>query len=75
MLEQKKHFKKCPNLSIDVAVMEKIQNIGCYKYQKHWADLGDWKNVSDNSRSDLLIESQNSLVIDSQEDLLPDDIL
>lgn len=50
------------NISFDVAVMEKIQNIGCYQYQKHWADLGDWKSVSDNSRSDQLIDSQNSFV-------------
>ena len=42
--------------------MEKIENIGCFKYEKHWSDLGDWKSIAEHSSSDLLIESENSFV-------------
>ena len=27
------------NISFDTAIMEKIENIGCFKYEKHWSDL------------------------------------
>lgn len=50
------------NISFDTAIMEKIENIGCFKYEKHWSDLGDWKSIAEHSSSDLLIESENSFV-------------
>mgnify|MGYP001186726895 CR=1 FL=1 len=50
------------NISFDTAIMEKIENIGCFKYEKHWSDLGDWKSIAENSSSDLLIDSENSFV-------------
>ena len=57
-----KSWEDLDNLSFDVAVLENIKNIGCYKYKKYWSDLGDWKSIADNSASDLLIESKNSFV-------------
>ncbi len=48
--------------SFDVAVMEKMNGIGCYKYEKYWSDLGDWKLIAENTESDLLIDSENSFV-------------
>lgn len=50
------------NISFDTAIMEKIENTGCFKYEKHWSDLGDWKSIAEHSSSDLLIESENSFV-------------
>ncbi len=57
-----KLWRDLDNVSFDVAVMENIKKIGCYRYTGYWTDLGDWKSIADNSSSDLLIESENSFV-------------
>ncbi len=68
----KTFFEKCPNISIDIAVMEKTSlgivlpiNIG-------WSDIGSWKSVWENSDKDnnnnsstgevILKESYDSLI-------------
>ena len=55
-------WSELKNISFDVSIMEKIENAGCYKYEKYWTDLGDWKRIAENSESDLLIDSENSFV-------------
>ncbi len=55
-------WSKLKCVSFDVAIMEKIVGIGCYRYEKYWSDLGDWKRIAENSVSDLLIDSENSFV-------------
>ena len=55
-------WSKLESESFDIAVMEKITGIGCYRYEKYWSDLGDWKRIAENSSSDLLIDSENSFV-------------
>ncbi len=55
-------WSKLKSISFDVAIMEKIAGIGCYRYEKYWSDLGDWKRIAENSVSDLLIDSENSFV-------------
>jgi len=55
-------WSELKNVSFDVSIMEKIENAGCYIYEKYWTDLGDWKRIAENSESDLLIDSENSFV-------------
>ena len=50
-------FAKCPNISIDYAVMEKAQNIAIMPLQIDWKDVGSWNAIDNLSRKD---ENQNS---------------
>ena len=48
----RKAFEKCPNISIDIAVMEKT-NIGTVlPLDAGWSDVGDWKSVWEISEKD-----------------------
>ena len=51
-------FKKCPNISIDVAVMEKTDLGTVLKLDAGWNDLGSWKSLWEDSTYD---ENNNSL--------------
>ena len=55
-------WSKLESVPFDIAVMEKIKNIGCCSFDEDWTDLGDWKSIADNSSSDLLIDSKNSFI-------------
>lgn len=45
-------FKKCPNIPIDIAVMEKT-NLGfVLALEAGWDDIGSWKSVWQNSKKD-----------------------
>tara|TARA_B100000886_G_scaffold335824_1_gene293548 strand:- start:51833 stop:53272 length:1440 start_codon:yes stop_codon:yes gene_type:complete len=46
-------FEKCPNISIDVAVMEKTQNAYVLPLDAGWSDVGSWDFVWDISKKDL----------------------
>ena len=46
-------FKNSPNISIDVAVMEKTQFGTVLPLDVGWNDLGSWKSVWENSNKDL----------------------
>ena len=48
----KKHFQTCPNVSIDVAVMEKTDKGYVYPLKAGWSDLGDWNSIWENSEKD-----------------------
>ena len=50
---KKEAFKKCPNISIDVAVMEKT-NIGTVlPLEAKWTDIGSWDSVWKISNKDI----------------------
>lgn len=50
-------FTKCPNISIDYAVMEKAQNIAIMPLEIDWKDVGSWNAIDDLSKQD---DNQNS---------------
>ena len=41
---QKDKFKKCPNISIDVAVMENTKKGIVIPLDAGWSDIGSWDN-------------------------------
>ena len=51
-------FKECPNLSIDVAVMEKTQVGKVIFLDAGWNDLGSWKSICEIANTD---KDHNSL--------------
>ena len=48
-----KYFKKCPNISIDYAVMEKTQKAYVMPLDIGWSDVGDWKTLWEIEKKDL----------------------
>lgn len=48
----KKEFKKCPNVSIDIAVMEKTNLGTVLPLEASWTDVGSWDAVWKISRKD-----------------------
>jgi len=50
-------FAKCPNISIDYAIMEKAKNIAIMPLKIDWKDVGSWSAINDLSEQD---ENQNS---------------
>ena len=46
------HFKKCPNISIDLAIMEKTNLGSVLALDVGWSDIGNWKSVWENSKKD-----------------------
>ena len=49
----KDHFKKCSNISIDNAVMEKTNLGTVVALEAGWNDIGDWHSVWKNSKKDM----------------------
>ncbi len=45
-----KSFKKCPKVSIDIAVMEKTQLGTVLPLNAGWSDIGSWKSLWDTSK-------------------------
>ncbi len=52
-------FKDCPNISIDVAVMEKTKRGSVLPLNVGWSDVGSWKSIWDVSKKD---ENGNVLI-------------
>ena len=50
---QKDKFEKCPNISIDVAVMEKTKKGIVIPLDAGWSDIGSWESVWESSDKDL----------------------
>ena len=48
----KSFFEKCPNISIDIAVMEKTKLGTVLPLDVGWSDVGSWKSVWNNSSKD-----------------------
>ena len=47
-----KSFEKCPNLSIDVAIMERTKLGTVVPLSSNWRDLGSWQDVWESSNKD-----------------------
>lgn len=60
------------NISIDYAIMEKVQNIVAVPYNSKWTDLGDWDAVWSESNSDSVgnVTSDTAHAIDCTNSLL-----
>lgn len=54
-------FAKCPNISIDYAVMEKADKVAVAPLAVGWSDVGSWQAIADISDKDA---SGNSLIGD-----------
>ena len=55
-------FEKCPNISIDYAVMEKAEKVAVMPIDVGWSDVGSWQAVAE--LSEKLDENKNSLIGD-----------
>ena len=60
----KKSFQKCPNISIDKAIMEKTARGVVFPLKVEWSDIGSWKSLWENSTKD---KKGNVLIGDSIE--------
>ena len=68
----KEHFTKCDDISIDYALMEKMQDISMIKLDAGWSDIGSWSALWDIQEKDkhnnvikgdvFQLNSENNLV-------------
>lgn len=61
-------YPLCKNVAIDVALMEKAQNVYVIPSSFGWSDLGTWTSAYDNLEKDALgnaIASDNTIIIDA----------
>ena len=47
------HFQTCPEIAIDIAVMEKTKSGKVLSLEAGWNDLGNWKSVWEDSIKDI----------------------
>lgn len=63
-------YQRCPNISIDFAVMEKADNVYVLPVTFGWSDLGTWGSIYDLADKDfsgnLSIPSKNVMFYDSK---------
>jgi len=73
--EQEKQFialayQRCPNISIDFAVMEKAENVYVLPVTFGWSDLGTWGSVYELAEKDfsgnLAIPTKNAMFYDAK---------
>jgi mannose-1-phosphate guanylyltransferase/mannose-6-phosphate isomerase len=72
----KNNFKKCPNISIDYALLEKSKNVAIIPTNLKWSDIGSWlsfsklikpdKNGNSISGDGLTIDSKNTFIQSGQ---------
>lgn len=61
-------YPQCKNLSIDIAIMEKAENVFVIPASFGWSDLGTWTSAYDNLEKDYLgnaVAGDNVIVIDA----------
>ncbi len=61
-------YPLCTNVSIDIAIMEKADNVYVIPASFGWSDLGTWNSAYDNLEKDYLgnaVAGENVIVIDS----------
>ncbi len=58
---EKQSFKKCPDLSIDYAVMENTDNAYVIPFNAGWSDVGSWKSLWNLEKKD---KNGNSVIGD-----------
>jgi len=72
-----KNFKKCPNISIDYAIMEKSKNVKVVLSSFNWTDLGTWGSLyntleKDNNGNAIITDkllsynSKNNIIMSSK---------
>ena len=47
-----KSFSKCPNIPIDIAVMEKTNSGLVISLDAGWSDIGSWQSLWENEKKD-----------------------
>ena len=69
---KKNYFEECPNIPIDIAVMEKTKLGTVLSLNVGWSDIGNWKSVWENSKKDLNGNSitGKSLIFDTKNSYL-----
>ncbi len=63
-----KIYPQCVNISIDIAIMEKANNVYVMPASFGWSDLGTWNSAYENMEKDYLgnaVASDNVIVIDA----------
>ena len=63
-----KIYPQCTNISIDIAIMEKANNVYVIPAEFGWSDLGTWNSAYENMDKDYLgnaVASDNVVVIDA----------
>jgi mannose-1-phosphate guanylyltransferase len=63
-----KIYPQCTNISIDIAIMEKANNVYVMPASFGWSDLGTWNSAYENMEKDYLgnaVASENVIVIDA----------
>ena len=63
-----KIYPHCTNISIDIAIMEKADNVYVIPSSFGWSDLGTWNSAYDNMEKDYFgnaVASDNVVVIDA----------
>ncbi len=65
-------WQKIKNISIDIAIMERIKNLAVIKYSFKWSDLGNWSEVWLKGQKDSYgnVTSETAHSIDCTETLL-----
>ncbi|MFM2393410.1 MAG: hypothetical protein RLZZ546_1392 [Bacteroidota bacterium] len=61
-------YPQCTNISIDIAIMEKANNVYVMPSSFGWSDLGTWNSAYENIEKDYLgnaVASDNVIVIDA----------
>lgn len=61
-------YPQCTNVSIDIAIMEKANNVFVLPASFGWSDLGTWNSAYENMEKDYLsnaVASDNVIVIDA----------
>ena len=68
----KEPWEKCANISIDYAIMEKIENVCVVPFSGKWSDLGGWNAVWEEQVADEkgVALSNNATAIDCENVLL-----
>lgn len=63
-----KIYPQCTNISIDIAIMEKADNVFVIPSSFGWSDLGTWNSAYENLEKDYFgnaVASDNVIVIDA----------
>ena len=65
-------WTKCQNISIDYAIMEKINTLSAVPYSAGWNDLGEWDSVwlELGPNAEGVVTSENATAIECQDVLL-----
>ena len=65
-------WSKCEDISIDYAIMERVENLMAIPFEAGWSDLGGWDAVMDQMGPDEygVAKSRNAHAIDCEDTLL-----